>query len=152
MNEQLQAAFEYLEKALVDGSLENKRILNVEDGDCKREELEFGAFALEQKYTTKERSKCFIESHRKYVDLQLCITGLEIMEHTDIKKLTVDESYCESRDLITYHDYPRMNKITLESGDLAIFFPEDGHMGGQMFETSGECVKTVIKMPLKYFN
>ena len=44
-------------------------------------------FALEQVFYTKDRKECFIESHKKYIDFQLILSGNEQMEYIDIDKL-----------------------------------------------------------------
>lgn len=145
------SAFDYFEKALSPDHQIYKRIEGLPLNAFEKVNLGNGIFAIEQKFNSKNREDCFFESHIKYIDIQLLITGAECMESCDIHKCSVDQKYDKEKDLITYNDIKITNKISLTPGDFAIFFPQDVHMGCQRQDSSVLCTKTVIKMPLKYF-
>ena len=143
--------FNYLKTALDESSNIHQRIFSFSPGAFEKVFLDYECFALEQVFYTKERSKCFIESHRKYIDFQLILNGTEQMEYIDISKLQTDTSYDNSKDLITYKMVDNTSKFVLQKGDLAIFFPDDGHVGLPMFEQKMLVYKTVIKLPVEYW-
>ncbi len=150
--EQFQRAFEYFQNALEPSHDTHKRIQALPMDAFEKVDLGNGMFALEQKFISKERSDCFLESHIKYIDIQLIVTGEELMECCDIHKCKVLEKYDKEKDLIVYENFDEMNKIRLQPGDFAIYFPQDIHLGCQKVNTPTLCTKTVIKMPIEFFN
>lgn len=145
----LSPVFDYFKQALHSKSEIHKRIFSLPAGSFKKINITEDIFALEQVFYTKKREDCFIESHKKYIDFQLILDANEQMEYIDIDKLEVDEPYDESKDLITYKLVENTSKFLLQKEDLAIFFPDDAHIGLPMFKESQLVYKTVIKFPLK---
>jgi len=148
----LDIVFKYFSQAIDKNSLINKRIYSLPIGSFERVNISDNIFALEQVFYTKDRKKCFIESHKKYIDFQLILSGIEQMEYIDIDKLTVDKKYDENNDLITYKFTDKTSKFLLEDNDLAIFSPEDGHVGLAKYLDSTLVHKTVVKLPVELFN
>lgn len=139
-------AFDYLTKVLDESSKENKR-LNAYDLDVfEKIELDENNFALEQTYFSKEREKCFFESHRQNIDVQFILEGEEIIEVADNHSLTIDVPYRESMDLIKYHDTKQSSQLLLRKGDVAIFFPNDAHMPCIKVNEPVNIIKTVVKV------
>lgn len=151
-NSYFQRAFSYFERVLDVSSQEHFRIQNLPLNAFEKVVLGEDLFALEQKFYSKPRTDCFLESHIKYIDIQMIVSGEELMECCDISKCQVKDKYCIDKDLIIYEDYTDMNKILLKRGDFGIFFPQDVHLGCQMHKAPTLCTKTVIKIPLKYFS
>ena len=147
----LQVVFEYFKAALDESSEVHKRIFNSPVGSFVKLPLTDDIFALEQVFYTKNREECFIESHKKYIDFQLVLEGVEEMEYIDINKLTIDKSYDASKDLITYKMVDNTSKFVLQKADLAIFFPDDAHIGLPMHKEKSLVHKTVIKLPIELY-
>lgn len=147
----LQVVFEYFKAALDESSEIHKRIFNSPLGSFVKLPLTNNIFALEQVFYTKNREECFIESHKKYIDFQLILEGIEEMEYIDIDKLTVDMPYDETKDLITYEMLDNTSRFVLEKADLAIFFPDDAHIGLPMHKEKTLVHKTVIKFPIEMY-
>lgn len=145
-----QIIFDYFSKCISSNSQEYKRINNLPLGAFERYYLTDDIFAIEQVFQTKHRDDCFFESHKKYIDMQLVLSGSEQMEYTDITKLDVNEEYNEELDVIKYHMTDNSAKLLLQSEDLAIFFIEDGHVGMPKFVHKEIVKKTVIKLPIEY--
>ena len=145
----LNVVFDYFKQALDTNSGVHKRIFELPTGSFEKVTLENGIFAYEQVAMTQEIDKCFIESHRNYVDFQLLLDGVEEMGYVDIDKLKVDSPYSEEKDLITYAMRSKVSKFVLEKADLAVFFPEDGHIGLTMHEEKSLIRKAVVKVPVK---
>ena len=147
-NRELDVIFNYFKKAINKNSEIHKRILNLPIGSFEKVNITEDIFALEQVFYTKDRKECLIESHRKYIDFQLILSGNEQMEYIDIDKLEIENSYDEKKDLITYKLVDNTSKFLLQKNDLAIFFPDDAHIGLPQFKTSELVHKTVIKLPI----
>ncbi len=141
---------DYLQSVNKTDSEDRKRIFDLPIGSFEKYDLGSGIFALEQSYMTKDRSECFWETHRKYIDIQVHLDGIEQMEHVDFSKLKVKFDYDETKDLIVYEDIEISNKIVMQASDIAIYFPNDAHMGLPMYENqSSRIFKTVIKFPVE---
>ncbi len=149
-NEYFQQALLYLEDSLNSETSTAKRIHKLPLNSFEKFEINKNLFAIEQKFYSKERHDCFLESHIKYIDIQLIISGQEQMEFCHIQSCKVDKKYDADNDLITYQDNDETSKALLGPGDCAIYFPQDIHMGCQQYKESKLCTKTVIKMPIDY--
>ncbi|AJK71587.1 YhcH/YjgK/YiaL family protein [Campylobacter jejuni] len=126
------------------------RIFELPLRTCKKEYISKDFFSLEQNYMTKSRNKCFWESHKNFIDIQLHLNGVEQMEFIDVSCLEILEEYNQEKDLIIYNDNIHSNKVVMQKNDIAIFFPEDAHLGMAMHnEISSNILKTVVKYPLR---
>lgn len=141
------AAFAYAAEALQPGSAAAARIGGLAVGVTGRVELAGGAFALEQAYPARPRSEGFFESHRKFIDVQVVVTGEELMEVEAVARLVGAAPYDPERDLIRYADSATAAVLRLRAGDAAVFFPEDGHMPSLQWRGAGWVRKTVVKVP-----
>lgn len=148
----LHVIFDYFKQALNKNSNTHKRIFSLPAGSFEKVNLSKEVFALEQVFYTKDREDCFIESHKKYIDFQLILIGNEQMEYIDIDKLEVDKFYDKKKDLITYKLVSNTSKFLLQKEDLAVFFPNDAHMGLPKYRNSELVYKTVIKFPVDLWN
>jgi YhcH/YjgK/YiaL family protein len=143
------AAFAYVAEALRRGSPVQARILALAAGTTERVELSGGAFAMEQAYFAKARPDGFFESHRKYIDVQVIVSGEEAMEVEDIARLHATMDYDAERDLLKYADTTTASRLVMRAGDVALFFPADGHMPSLRVHERAELVhKTVVKVPV----
>ena len=145
-HEKFKRAFEYLEVVVKTASNENKRLLALEIGAFEKVDLNDANFALEQVYYSKNRNECFFESHKDYIDVQFILDGEEIIEVCNVDQLVVDQEYDKTMDLIKYYSTEQASKIRLKKGDVAIFYPEDGHMPCVQVDDSVKVVKTVVKV------
>ena len=145
----LNLVFSYLKKALDESSDVSKHLHALPLGTFEKHTLEDGVFAFLQVAHTKSLETCFIESHKKYVDFQLLVAGSEEMGYIDIDKLQIDTPYNKSTDLITYKMQKNFSKFVLEPQDLAVFFPEDGHIGLAKYKTESLIRKVVVKVPVE---
>lgn len=71
-----------------------------------------------------------MESHVKYIDIQVVISGVETMGWAAIEHCTdALEPFNTEKDLQFFTTKPS-TLITVNPGEFAIFFPEDGHAPG----------------------
>jgi YhcH/YjgK/YiaL family protein len=83
-------------------------------------------FALLQEYRTKPESEGIWESHRRYLDVQYVIAGVERMGYANLRALTPRDEYNAERDLI-FHDGTG-SFVDVPAGMFTLFAPQDGHM------------------------
>ncbi len=145
-DEKFKKAFEYLEAILKDGTIENQRLLSLPIDAFEKVDLDENNFGLEQVYNSREREQCFFESHRDYIDVQFILEGEEIIEVVNTNDLVVNFPYDKEMDLIKYDDNKNSSLIKLQKGDIAIFYPRDGHMPCVKLTKSVKVVKTVVKV------
>jgi biofilm protein TabA len=82
-------------------------------------------FASVTEDPTKDFDKTGWESHRKYIDLQLIVTGEEKMGVYPVSKATVIKPYDEKREVA---NYTAPGKFYISTpGTFFIFFPADAH-------------------------
>lgn len=94
----------------------------------------------------KPKSEAAIETHRKYIDIQLPLLGVEKIGWKAGSEL-LEESvpYDEEKDIAFYIDRPTaFTKIY--PGQFAIYFPEDGHAPGI---GQGNIRKVILKIPVE---
>lgn len=140
----------YFEESLKKGSEINNRINSLPIGSFEKVELEQDAFALEQVFYTKDRNLCFFESHLKYVDFQLILSGTEQMEYCHISKLDLLKNYNKKKDLIIYNNIKSSSKFVMSNNDIAVFYPNDGHLGLGKYKNPDLVYKTVVKVPIEF--
>ncbi len=106
-------------------------------------------YGMIQSYETKDRSDRLWESHRKYVDLQYCLSGGEVIDWEKIEKLTPDGDYMADKDAILYQktETPSVSLI-MQPGRYALLFPEDGHRPGVIDGAHPGTKKVVVKIAL----
>ncbi len=143
------AAHRYVADLLNPGSAAFQRLGKIASGVTERVNLDGGSFALEQVYHAKPRADVFLESHRKYIDVQVIVAGAERMEVIDISHLKESQAYLEERDLIKYVDTTATSHLRMDQGNVAIFFPVDGHLSTLNPEVGPVLVrKSVVKVPV----
>jgi YhcH/YjgK/YiaL family protein len=143
------AAWTYIGELLRSGSPAHRRVMALGPGASEKVELSHGVFAIEQAYETKRRSEGFFESHRKYIDIQVVVSGNEAMEVVDAARIVVREPYQEERDLITYEDVVAPAMLRIQSGEAAVFYPSDVHMPSLRVADGAVLVrKAVLKVPV----
>lgn len=75
---------------------------------------------------TKEEAK--LETHNRFIDIQIPLDGVEVMGYTPRADLP-DAEYNAEKD-ITFYPGLAESYLTIKPGMFAIFFPEDSHAPG----------------------
>lgn len=95
---------------------------------CGRHELSDKAYANVEEYSTRGALECNLESHRKFIDIQILVSGEERIDFINIDGLKVLESYDCVKDIIFYKKpKTELNSIYLNGRNFAIFYPDDAH-------------------------
>lgn len=105
-----------------------------------------GTFTIIETYETKEAADCFIECHRKYIDVQVVIEGVERVG-------VCHRSGCDASPYDEEKDFQKLEGdvdfVTLGTGSFMIFFPDDAHMPKVKHGEDPETVKkAVFKVPV----
>ena len=141
-------AFDYVARALTPGSPEAARIAAVPVGETLRIELGEGVFALEQAYASKPAAQGRWEAHERHVDVQVIVAGRELMGVADVARLTVTEDFRPARDVVFFAPFDDGSVLKAGAGDVAVFFPVDGHMPSVADGAPATVFKTVVKVPV----
>lgn len=99
-----------------------------------------------QSYMTKDEKDCDLESHKKYIDIQLMISGNEVMDICDTSRLSVKTEYDEDKDIMFWNIPARMARTTLRADDCIVLYPENAHRGAVSLEGPEKVVKIVGKV------
>ena len=87
---------------------------------------------------TKEEAK--LETHKDFIDIQIPLSGTEIMGYTAAKDCVPEDAPYNAEKDITFFTGLAESYIEVKPGMFAIFFPQDGHAPG----ITPEGVKKVI--------
>lgn len=129
-------AFEYISKTDLN---------TIEPGKYEIDEDRLKATVFQKKGMTVEESTSKFECHNKFIDIQLCINGTEKMGWKPRQTCLAEKGpYNEEKDVLFYNDAPDMF-FELNSGQFAIFFPNDVHAP---MISDHEIKKMVIKVKI----
>ena len=79
-------------------------------------------------YDRKSPLEANLESHRKYIDIQLLLSGTERIDYANIDGLEPLQAYDYMKD-ITFYKRPssEISSLILNGRNFALFFPQDAH-------------------------
>jgi YhcH/YjgK/YiaL family protein len=102
-------------------------------------------FALVQEYDTKPKEQGFWEAHRKYIDIQYVVGGIEHMGYANLAQLDAGD-YDESKDFLPLQGTGSF--LLLPAGMFTLFMPEDAHMPGMAVDDPQPVKKVVVKVAI----
>lgn len=83
------------------------------------------ANVMEVQPKAKEEAK--LEIHRRYIDIQIPISGDEVMGYTPLDELP-DPAYVEADDAALYGmELAARDYFNVKNDQFVVFFPQDGH-------------------------
>ena len=97
--------------------------------------MEPGKYSIKDKdlfmnlQVAQQRTKdtAFLETHIEMIDIQIPITCAETFGYTPLCDLPAFD-YNAEKDITKYGDTKPQTFVTVNPGQFAIFFPQDGHM------------------------
>lgn len=100
--------------------------------DCNtelgRHTISDNIYANVEEYNTKLIKDAKFETHDKYIDIQILISGEESIAISDRETLTELESYNPKKDITFYSDNLNEHfKVTLNGSNFVMIFPHEGH-------------------------
>lgn len=106
-------------------------------------------FAIVQRYETMATDVPKFEYHRRYIDIQFIVSGEEIIGWAPAERMTITEPYNMDKD-ICFGEVPagKWTPVHLQTGQLAVMWPEDGHAPKIAAGTPASVMKIVVKVML----
>jgi biofilm protein TabA len=106
-----------------------------------------GVSVIIDEYKTVSSETRRLECHRKHIDLQMVLRGVEAIGFSTIRQCSSVAAYNDDKD-VGFMQGP-MDRFTLREDDFVLFFPHDVHMPGLASEKPGGRVKKmVVKLPV----
>lgn len=116
---------------------------NLADMPCGKHEIKGNEIFFNlQEYETKSTQK--LEAHKKYIDIQVVVSGEEYMGYTNINNTSLTEEYNEERDVMFLEG--NVDKIKADNKSFLIFYPEDAHMPALSVNNSKLVKKAIFKI------
>lgn len=81
-------------------------------------------------YNTKPAESVNVESHRKYIDIQMVLKGSETFRWYPLASLTVKTPYDPAKDIMFYNVPEPLAEFNARPGFFAVFTPQDAHQPG----------------------
>ncbi|MBT4838095.1 MAG: YhcH/YjgK/YiaL family protein [Methylococcales bacterium] len=111
-------------------------------------------FAIVMSYETRKPENAVLEAHRKYLDIQLLLSGEEDIRCYPTPFLTVNKPYNSSKDVEFYDkNATETTVIKLKPGNFSALLPDDAHMPCLM--SAGKVMtvkKVVVKVDVSLLN
>lgn len=102
-------------------------------------------FVMINEFTGKTIEEAIVETHKKYIDIQIPLTKPEIIGWINERKLSLPKTpFDDDKDIAFFSDQPT-TYLTLLPQEFVIFFPADGHAPGIC---DGVARKVVVKIKL----
>lgn len=141
------AALYYPIHARFERAFEYVRQMEMEAIPAGRYEIDSESmYALVQEYNTKQKEEGKWEAHRRYIDLQYVVQGVEGMGYANIHHLQQGE-YMPEKDFLPL--FGEGNQVILKSGSFVLLFPEDAHMPSMAIGESAPAKKIVLKIAVE---
>ncbi len=122
------------------------------DSKEKRYELDNGIYAVIESYQSKNKSDGRLEAHKDFLDIQMVLSGSELIGWQNIEGLTIETDYDTKKDIMFFSNkntHPSFIEMT--PSIFMILFPDDGHMPQiRTTDNSEQVKKVVVKIPLNY--
>jgi YhcH/YjgK/YiaL family protein len=110
-----------------------------------RVEITATVYAIVFRSPARQQSDARLEAHRKYIDIQYVIAGVEEMGWKPRARCQRQHGeYDGEKDIEFFNDLPD-TYTTVRPGQFVIFFPDDAHAP---LIGSGEVHKVVVKVPM----
>jgi YhcH/YjgK/YiaL family protein len=103
-------------------------------------------YALVQEYDSKLNEEGKWEAHRRYIDLQYVVQGVEGIGYANIHHLKQEE-FDAAKDFLPLQGDGDL--MTLHSGSFVLLFPEDAHMPGMAIGAPAPVKKIVLKISVE---
>ena len=101
-------------------------------------------YASVQEYNSKLDGEGKFEGHRKYIDIQYIVSGIENIDVIDISKIKTVTDYNDVKDIEFYENVDNASKAVIGEGEYGIFLPHDIHKPGMAYENNSVPVKKIV--------
>lgn len=100
-------------------------------------------------YTTTIIEERFFETHKKYIDLHLMLTGEEEIHLNFLQNMTIKEEYSEEKEMLLLEGNSVQDAnsyVRLTDNDFLICYPEDAHCTGVQVNAPQQIKKAIFKI------
>ena len=101
-------------------------------------------YAIVQAYNSKQEADAKNEAHKRYIDIQYVVSGMECIDSTDLCNAEPKTEYDPVKDVQFYHPATRPTRSVLQVGDYGIYFPHDVHRPGMCLNGDSQPVKKIV--------
>lgn len=120
---------------------------NLNDLPFERIDISENVYLVKQKYIGKDIKDAGVESHKKYIDIQIILKGKELMKYRLYNdNLNISVEYDDSKDIMFY-DEVLTNQVEVSKNEFVVFFKEDIHQPG--IKVSDEEINKIV-VKIKY--
>lgn len=110
-----------------------------------RYELDDGEYVNIESYSTKVIENAKFEAHRKYIDIQLLLSGKEKIYIKNINNLSQPLEFDSKKDIGFYNDLVSgADYVTLDGSNFALIYPYEAHAPQVAMDNVPENVKKVV--------
>lgn len=104
-------------------------------------------YAIVQRYETTNADSPKFEYHKKYIDVQFIAAGKEVIGWAPVESMAITEAYDADKDVaFGTAETGKWTPLSLQAGQLAVLYPEDGHAPRLAFGESAAVMKIVVKV------
>lgn len=115
--------------------------------ECGRYELDGDKIFLSlQTYDTKLEKDCMPEAHRKYLDIQLVVSGQEKIGYVPLSTTSPSIPYDEKNDIEFLNGISEF--LLAKPGSFFVFYPQDAHTPSVAISEPQKVKKAVFKIKL----
>jgi len=106
-------------------------------------------YVLNQKYKSKPIEDCRYEAHQKYADIQISLSGVELIEVCRKDTLQTSVPYSTEEDIEFFEGSPDLvHRIVLSHPIALVLFPEDAHKPCIALGNPQDVEKIVLKVAI----
>lgn len=106
-------------------------------------------FAQVLDLVTQEKSTILPEAHKRYLDVQYLHSGIEMIGVSVAPpSFEIVKPYDPVRDIEFYKDAKDETMLIMNSGNFAVFFPEDIHRPACIYQIPSPIRKIVVKVSI----
>jgi len=107
-------------------------------------------YVSHQKYKSKPVGDCKYETHQRYADIQILLSGSELVDVCAKDALQVTEPYSAEKDIEFLNGSPDMvHRVVLSYPIALVLFPDDAHKPCIAIDSPADVEKIVVKVALK---
>lgn len=88
------------------------------------------------------------EAHDNYADIQIILSGNEIMDWCERKDCFNTTEYNAEKDVVKMNTNASYTRLKVKTGQFAIFFPEDAHRPNMSDGEQKQIKKAVVKVKI----
>ncbi len=127
---------------IVNDYLKNNDVTNLPSGKYELDGT--NVYLIVQEYTTKLEQSAKPEAHKKYIDIQIVLNGIEKIGYTDISNTKQYTFYDTDKDIEFLTGDVEFKEAT--PGRFFVFYPEDAHMPSIAVNEPSLVKKAVFKI------